>query len=333
MHDTNQPTIFDRRLLLSGAFASTLMALPLVGRTQAAYPNKTIRMIVPYAPGGAADPCARLLSQKMPDTLGQAVVVENYPGAGGNIGANMVAKAAPDGYTLGMFAASTVTINKSLYPTMPFDPEKDFAPVALMSLDQIVLVASVNAPFKNLKELIDLARAKPGQLNYASGGSGSGGHLGMELFKSMTGINIVHIPFKGAGNTLTSTISGEVSMTMTSAGSVLSLVQQGKLKAIAGGGAKRLAGLPDVPAVAETVPGYEMGGWYGVLAPARTPADIISRLNTEINRIVQDPDVKARLDKMGLLPATGTPEELGRIMQKDSVKWAGVIKQSQIKMD
>jgi len=317
---------------LRGALTVALIAVPLVATSQS-YPSKPVRLIVAYAPGGAADPIARLLGQKLQEAWGQAFVVENFPGAGGNIGMDMVAKAAPDGYTLGMVAASTVTINQSLYAKMPFDPEKDLVPVGLAAFDQIILVANPSMPINSIKDLIDAARAKPGVLNYASGGAGSGGHLAMELLKSMANIDIVHIPFKGAGNSLPSLISGEVGITFTSAGSVLGLVQQGKLKAIATATKTRLPSMPNLPTVGETVPGYEVTGWYGVLAPAKTPQAIIDKLNAEINRIVQQPDSRARIEKMGLLPATGTPADLAKIIHDDSITWARVIKQADIRLE
>lgn len=291
-------------------------------------------MVVPYAPGGAADPLARLVGERLASRLGQPVVAENNPGAGGNIGTNIVARAEPDGYTLMMIAASTMTINQSLYSKMPFDAIKDFSPIGLVALDSIIMVAHPALPIGSIQDLVALAKAKPGAINYASGGAGSGGHLAMELLKSMTGMNIVHVPFKSAGASITSLLAGDVSLTFTSSGSVLSLANDGKLKAIATATSKRLPNLPNLPTVDESgVPGYEVTGWYAVLAPAGTPQAIVLKLNAEIGQILEEAPVKDRISKMGLIPTVSTPDELGNIIKRDAEKWAGVVKEANIKID
>lgn len=312
-------------LLLGGSVVSALAQT---------YPAKPIRLVVPYAPGGAADPNARIVGLRLSEVIGQPVIVDNRPGAGGNIGTNIVAKAVADGYTVALVAASTVTINQSLYSQMQYDPIRDLAPVSLVSLDSIVLVATPTLPVNSVKDIIVLAKAKPGEVNYGSGGTGSGGHLAMELFKAMAGTNLLHVPYKSAGEVMPSLLAGRVSLMFTSSGTVLPHVKAGKLKAIAVTSKKRLASLPELPTVDESgIPGYEVTGWYGVVAPARTPAAVIERLNSEIVRIVQEPEIDKRLSNLGVIPTTSTPRELANVILADSAKWARVIKQAGIRAD
>lgn len=312
-------------LLLGGSAVSALAQT---------YPAKPIRLVVPYAPGGAADPNARIVGQRLSEVTGQPVIIDNRPGAGGNIGTNIVAKAVADGYTIALVAASTVTINQSLYSQMQYDPIRDLAPVSLVSLDSIVLVATPSLPVNSVKDIIALAKAKPGEVNYGSGGTGSGGHLAMELFKAMAGTNLLHVPYKSAGEVMPSLLAGRVSLMFTSSGAVLPHVRAGKLKAIAVTTKKRLASLPELPTVDESgIPGYEVTGWYGVVAPARTPAAVIERLNSEIVRIVQEPEIDKRLSNLGVIPTTSTPRELANVILADSAKWARVIKQAGIRAD
>ena len=298
------------------------------------YPNRPIRWVVPYAPGGAADPIARLIGQKLADAWGQPVVVDNRPGAGGNIGTDVVAKAAPDGHTVVIVAASTVTVNQSLYAKLPFDPVRDLAPVALVATDVLVLVQTLSLPTSSVNDVIALARAKPGQIQYASGGTGSGGHLAMELFRVMAGIDLVHVPYKGAGSALPNLISGQVSLMTTSAATAMPHVRTGRLKALGVTSAERAPTLPELPTVSESgLKGYEVTGWYGVLVPARTPAAVVAKLNAEIVRIVSSGEISERLTGMGLIPRTSTPQEMGAVIARDAAKWAKVVKQSGIRAD
>jgi tripartite-type tricarboxylate transporter receptor subunit TctC len=298
------------------------------------YPHKPIRWVVPYAPGGAADPIARLIGQKLAEAWGQPVVIDNRPGAGGNIGTDVVAKAAPDGHTIVLVAASTVTINQSLYAKLPYDPVRDLAPVAIVATDVLVLVQTQSLPTSSVAEVIALARAKPGQVQYASGGTGSGGHLAMELFKAMAGIDLVHVPYKGAGSALPNLIAGQVSLMTTSAATAMPHVRSGRLKALGVTGADRAPTLPDLPTVSEAgLKGYEVTGWYGVLVPARTPAAVVAKMNAEIVRIVSSAEVSERLTGMGLIPRTTTPQEMGAVIARDAAKWAKVVKQAGIRAD
>jgi tripartite-type tricarboxylate transporter receptor subunit TctC len=316
------------------ACVGTAVAAAATASLAQPYPNRPIRWVVPYAPGGAADPVARLIGQKLADTLGQPVVIDNRPGAGGNIGTDMVAKAAPDGHTIVIVAASTVTVNQSLYAKLPFDPVRDLAPVALVATDVLVLVQTPSLPTASVNDVIALARAKPGQIQYASGGTGSGGHLAMELFRVMAGIDLVHVPYKGAGSALPNLISGQVSLMTTSAATAMPHVRTGRLKALGVTSAERAPTLPELPTVSEAgLKGYEVTGWYGVLVPARTPAAVVSKLNAEIVRIVSSGEISERLTGMGLIPRTSTPQELSAVIARDAAKWAKVVKQSGIRAD
>jgi len=298
------------------------------------YPNRPIRWIVPYAPGGAADPIARLIGQRLSDAWGVPVVIDNRPGAGGNIGTDLAVKSLPDGHTIVIVAASTVTVNQSLYTRLSYDPVRDLAPLALVATDVLVLVQTASLPTTSVTDLIALARAKPGQIQYASGGTGSGGHLAMELFKVMAGVDLVHVPYKGAGSAIPNLISGQVSLMTTSAATAMPHVRTGRLKALGVTGAERAPTLPDVPTVAESgLKGYEVTGWYGVLAPARSPADIVAKLNGEIVRIVSASDVSERLTGMGLIPRTSTPRQMAEVIARDAAKWAKVVKQAGIRAD
>ena len=245
----------------SVGFAALLLTCPAPAASGQTYPAKPIRFVVPYAPGGAADPIARMLGLKLAETMGQPVIIDNRPGAGGNIGANIVAKAVPDGYTIVLVAASTVTINQSLNPQLQFDPVNDLAPIGLAAFDSIILASHPSLPVTSVKDVIELAIAKPGAINYASGGTGSGGHLAMELLKVMTATNLVHIPYKGAGDAIPSLLAGRVSLMFTSSGTLLPHIKAGRLKALAAATKHRLPGLPNLPTVDESgVPGYEVTG-------------------------------------------------------------------------
>ena len=306
----------------------TAAALIAVGHVTAAdtYPSKTIRLVVPFAPGGGSDIVARLLSAKMTEALGQTVVVDNRAGASANLGAALVAKAAPDGYTL-LLGNANYTINPSLFKTLPFDPVKEFAPAALIANVTNVLAIHPSIPAKSVKELIAFAKAHPGQLNFASPGNGTSSHLAGELFRQVAKIDVVHIPYKGATPAITDLIAGQVSFTMASVLSVLPYAKQGRLRMLAVTTAKRSGALPDIPTIAEAgLPGFEVSNWYGVLATGGTPRPIVDRLNTELNRIARVPDLAEKLAAQGADPATGTPDDFERFIQTELKKWAVVVR-------
>lgn len=291
------------------------------------YPNKPIIIIVPSSPGGATSASAIMIGNKLREKLGQPVVVDHRSGANGIVGTGIVAKAAPDGYTFLVGAMSMLTVNPSLYKNLPFDTVKDFAPVIMTSTFPMVLALHPSMPANSVKQLIALAKSKPGQLNYGSSGIGSSNHLAGELLRSKTGIDMVHIPYKGGGPLLTAAISGEVSLIFGTPPSTIPQVNAGKLKALAVSSSKRSMAYPHLPTVAEAgVPGFEIDSWNGVLFPAGTPKGIVSRLNTEIAKIMQMPDVREAMISIGAEPTITTPEEFAAIIKADTEKWAKLIK-------
>lgn len=298
------------------------------------YPAKPIRMIAPFPPGGTTDILARVAGQKITEALGQQVIIDNRPGAGGNIGTELVAKAAPDGYTLLTAPGSTLTINPSLFAKLSYDVLKDFAPVTIIAAVPNLLVVHPSLPVKSVKELVALAKARPGQLNYASTGAGQSTHLSMELFKTMAGIDAVHIPYKGSSPALADLLGGQVSLMFDNMPSSLPHVKAGKLRALAVSTLKRSPALPQLPTVAESgLPGFEVSVWFGVLAPAGTPRDIVTKLNGAIVKSLQTPDVHERLVSQGAEAIGNTPEQFTAQMQRDLVKWAKVVKDSGAKLE
>jgi tripartite-type tricarboxylate transporter receptor subunit TctC len=276
----------------------------------AEYPAKPITLIVPFAPGGGNDTVARTIAQRISVTLGQQVVVDNRAGAGGVVGAEAAARAAPDGYTLFLGGVGSHAINPSLQKSLPYDPVKDFAPVSLIASAPLVLVVHPSLPVKSVQELIALASAKPGELNYASNGNGSSSQLAAVMFESMTGTKMVHVPYKGLSPALTDLLTGRVQLMFSSVVAILPHIQAGKLRAIAVSGARRLSMLPDVPTIAEAgVAGYQSSSWYGILAPAGTPRDVLLKLNGVIVSAVQQPEVRKALANEGAEPVGSTPEE------------------------
>ena len=295
------------------------------------YPNKSIRLIVPTPAGGNNDFAARVIGPKLTEILGQPVVIDNRVGAGSNLGAEMVARAAPDGYTL-LMAMSAQTINMSLYRNMPYDTIKDFAPVSIVVDGQVILVVHPSVPVTSVRELIALAKSQPGKLSYASSGNGATPHLIMEYFKSAAGINVLHVVYKGASQAIVDTMSGRVDMMF--AGMVQWPLVKGKLKALAVSGTKRSALAPDVPTVAEAaIPGFEAGVWQGVLAPAATPREIILKLSAAIQRILQMPDVINRYASVGFEPVGSTPEAFAAFLKTDIARWVKVVKESGAQVD
>jgi tripartite-type tricarboxylate transporter receptor subunit TctC len=299
----------------------------------AQYPTKPIRFIVPFPPGGGTDTMARAMGNRLGEGLGQQILVDNRGGGGANIGAELAAKAPPDGYTLFMVTV-THTVNATLYRNLGYNLAKDFAPVSDLGSTAYVVVVHPSVPAKSIKELIAFAKAHPGQLSHSSSGTGSGPHLAGELFKNMTGIKMLHIPYKGGGPSVIGLVSGEAAVGFTTTPSCITQIKAGRLRALAVTTAQRSPFLPDLPTVAQAgVPGYDTSAWYGMLVPTGTPADIIARLNAEAGKVLKMPDVKSRLDATGMVPKTGTPEELGRHMHAEIAKWGKIVKALNLHVD
>jgi tripartite-type tricarboxylate transporter receptor subunit TctC len=293
-----------------------------------AYPTKPVRLIVPLTAGGPTDILARIIAAPLGAALGQQVIVDNRPGAGGNIGADIAAKSPPDGYTLFMGTSGPLSINSTLYPKLPYDPIRDFAPVILAASAPFVIIVHPSVKANTVKELIALAKAKPGSLNYGSV-PGSASHLSTELFKMASGIDIVHIPYKGAAPATTDVIAGQIQVSFASTPGSIPVVKAGKVRALGVTSARRIAKLPEVPTVAEAaLPGYEASVWYGVVAPARTPREVVQRLNTEIARIVAEPAHRERMMAGDFEPTSGTPGEFAAFIRSETVKWGKVVKAS-----
>ncbi len=290
------------------------------------YPTKAVRVIAPFPPGGGTDLFARAVAQKLTSTLGQTFVVDNRSGAGGMIGADLVAKSPPDGYSLLITSSSTHSINPHLTRKMPYDAIRDFVPVINIASAPNVLVVHPSVPAKTVKEMIALAKSRPGALNYASNGTGTLSHLTGEMFKLQAGINLIHIPYKGGPPAVIDLVAGQVSALFAAAPTVFPQVRAGKLRAIAMTGPKRSAALPDLPAVAETLPGFDSVQWWAMFAPAGTPGDVVERLNSEVSRIITDADVKARFAAEGAEPAGGSPREFAAFVRADYEKWGKVVK-------
>ena len=310
-------------MAFAGVFACTAV--------YAQYPNKPIRLVVPYPPGGPTDFVGRAVAAKLTALLAQQIVVDNRPGAGTVIGSEMIARAAPDGYNLLFGTGGGTFLAPLILPKVPYDPQKDFAPVAMLVMSPQVLVVHPSVGANSVMELIAIAKAKPGQLNFSSVGTGTSPHLGGELFKSLAGVDIVHVPYKGTAPGMTDLIAGRVQLAFSSIPTVLTHVQAGRLKMLGTGGTKRSPALPDTPPIADTLPGFELVTWYAVFAPAGTPAAIVNRLNREIAKVLQDADIQQRFSAQGLEPEVMTPQELRRYTESDVSRWARLIKAANIK--
>jgi len=312
--------------LISGAAATW----PLAARAQGAtYPSRPITLIVPYAPGGGNDVLARGVAEPMGKTLGQPVVIENHGGAGGSIGTRQVAKSEPDGYTLGLGGTGTLAIDPTLYPNAGYDPRKDFAPVGLIATSPLIILVNPSLPAHNVKELIALAKAQPGKLNYASAGRGSGIHLGTVLFAETAGIELTHIPYKGSGPALTDLLGGHVAIYFSSLPPAIGLVKEGKLRALGVTSLKRSPIFPDVPTVAEQgLPGFEAVLHYGIVAPAGTPRPIIDKLNKALRAALDSPEVHKRIATEGAEPLPTTPEQYAADIDREETKWSALVKKS-----
>jgi tripartite-type tricarboxylate transporter receptor subunit TctC len=329
IHRTNRFRVAAASLIFS------LACLPAAFAQTPAYPSKPIRIVVPYAAGGGIDVISRLVGEKLSQRLGQPVVIDNRPGGGTLLGAEQVAKSAPDGYTLMVTTDATMTINPYLYVKLPYDPVKDFAPITQMVFLNQLLLENPAVPAKNLKELIAYAKANPGKLNYGSYGSGSQPHLAMEMLKSQAGMFIVHVPYRGLTQTVPATIAGDVQLTFSGAASSLAFIKSGRLRALAVGGKTRLALLPDVPTFAESgFPDVPANAWFGLFAPAATPRDIVMKLNAEVVRILRDPEfVQKELTAKGYELIASTPEEFTTFLAADSLRNARAVKISGAKVE
>ncbi len=302
--------------------------------TAQTYPTKPIRIIVAYTPAGTTDILARAVGQKMTEVWGQPVIVDNRPGANGNIGTEIAARATPDGYSILMATAATHSINNTLYPKLTWDAVKDFAPVSLVALVPNILVVHNALPVKSVKELIAHAKANPGKLTHGSPGQGSTAHLSMELFKSLTGTQMVHVPYKGSAPVLADVMAGQISLTMDNIPVYLPHAKAGRIRALAVSSGKRTSAAPELPTVAEAgVPGLEAVSWFGVVAPARTPKPLVVKLAAETARILKLPDVAKRISELGAEPVGGTPAEYAAFIQSEIKKWRKVIQDAGVKLD
>jgi tripartite-type tricarboxylate transporter receptor subunit TctC len=320
-----------RRAASACLVAVLALAAPLASAQQ--YPARTIRVVVPFPPGAFNDTLGRLLAQEFQKTWGQPAIVENRPGAGSAIGADLVAKSPGDGYTLLIVAFPFALIN-SLHARMGMDVTRDFAPIAWCGATPNILVVNPSVPANSVGELLALARAKPGTLNYASTGTGSSNHLSMELFKSMTNTDIVHVPYKGSAPAVTDLLGGQINIMFDNTPNVLPHIRAGKMRALGVTTLNRSSFTPELPTVAESgVPGYEVTAWFGMVAPAGTPKDVVAKLNAEVNRVLALPETKERFLKAGVEPTGGSPEEFARHIRTEVTKWAKVVKDADIKAD
>jgi tripartite-type tricarboxylate transporter receptor subunit TctC len=316
----------------------TLLALAAVtlssGAFAQAWPTKPIRVVVPFPPGGGTDIIAREVTQKVAAATGWTFVVDNKPGAGGNLGVDAAAKSPADGYTLVLGQTSNLAINPTLYPKMPYDPQKDLAPVVLVANAPLVVVTSNTSPYKTLADAVNAAKSKPGAINFASPGNGTVAHLTSELFQKSAAIKTQHVPYKGAAQALTDVVSGNVDLYMSSVPTLLGHIKQGKLRPLAVTSAKRVDDLPNVPTINESgYKGFDAVTWFGFLAPAGTPKEVVARLNAEFNKALQQPELRKKLGDEGAEAAGGTPEQFASLIKDDMVRWGKVVKESGAKVD
>jgi len=325
-----------RRALSAAAAALGLAVMPfaLAAGPADTFPSKPVRIVVPFTPGGSTDILARAVGQKLAEAWGQPVVIENKPGAGGNVGVELVAKSAPDGYTIVMGHIGTFAANPALYRQLPYDPVKDFAPITLVAMVPNVLVVGPAVQSRSLAELIAYAKANPGKLDYGSGGNGSAAHLATEYFRMRTGVELQHVPYKGTGPAVADLLGGQIGVMITGALPLLPHIRSGKLRALAVASPKRLAILPDVPTIAESgYPGFAAVQWYGLFAPAATPKDVVAKINRDAIRALKDPAVAERLASEGAEPVGDTPEQFGAFVKSEIELWGKVIRESGAKVD
>ena len=323
---------------LIAAAPSVALAFAVAGAPPAvaadAFPSKPVRIVVPFTPGGSTDILARAIGQKLGEAWGQPVIVENKPGAGGNVGVELVAKAPPDGHTIVMGHIGTFAANPALYKALPYDPVKDFAPITLVAMVPNVLVVGPSVKARTLGELVAYAKANPGKLDYGSGGNGSAAHLATEYFKLRTGVDVQHVPYKGTGPAVADLLGGQIGMMITGALPLMQHVKAGRLRALAVASPKRLAILPDVPTIAESgYPGFAAVQWYGLFAPAGTPKDVVAKIHRDAVAALRDPAVAERLASEGAEPVGDTPEQFGAFVKSEIELWGKVIRESGAKVD
>jgi tripartite-type tricarboxylate transporter receptor subunit TctC len=318
---------------LQVALCALLLAIGMPVLAQS-FPSKPARLVVPFPPGGPLDTSGRAIAQKLTETWGQSVIVENRPGAGGNIGADVVAKSAPDGYTVVMGALSTHAVNPSLYARMPYDAQKDFTPITLVAVTPNVLVVNPTLPVSSVKELIAYAKAHPGKLSFGSGSTGSAGHLAGELFKVDAGVDMVHIPYKGAAPAMQGLLAGETQLMFDNLANAMAQVKAGKLRALAVTTARRSPLAPDLPTMAEAgLPGFDISTWFGLFAPAGTPPDVVAKWNADVTRILNAPDMRERFTAQGAEAAPDSPADFARFVGAELAKYARIVKASGAKVD
>lgn len=320
---------FIRAIVLFAAIFAGLGIFASASRAE--YPEKTVRIVAPFPPGGGVDVVARIIAQALTDGLQQQVIVDNRPGATGRIGMEIVAKATPDGYTLLLGGVGTNAITPAAYKNLPYDAVNDFSAISLIALTSYVLVVHPSLPAKSVKALIVLAKAKPGQLTYASAGNLSGAHMSGELFKQMAGVNMLHVPYKGAAPSMTALLGGQVALTFAAIPGAMPHVQAGRLRALGVTGAKRAPALPEVPAIGEVLKGYDVSQWFSLFAPAKTPPAIIARLHAETVKAIEKPDVHQRFVSIGAEPVSSTPEQLASRVKSEIAKWSALIKSAGLK--
>src|SRR5215475_5168905 len=320
------------RTLAVRFFLAAACTFSAVAQDAQHYPTKPIRMIVPYPPAGGTDVVARSLADPLSTALGQPIVIDNRGGAAGNLGTDLAAKAAPDGYTI-LFTLSSHTINPKLYDKLPFDVERDFVPISLAALSPQILVANPSLPVNNIRELIALAKAQPGKLNYASVGTGSPAHIAGELFKLKTGVDMVHVPYKGGGPAIADTLGGQVQLAIVTLPAAIQYVKAGRLKALAVASDRRSAVAPDIPTIADTVPECVVNSWYGALAPAKTPPAIVAKLQAAFAKVLAMPEVKAKLFLQGAEAASSTSAEFDERIRAELKQWEYVIREAKIKAE
>jgi len=318
------------RLIRAFAAAMAFSLVPAVAGAQA-WPSKPVKIIVPFAAGGATDVVARLLAQKLTDSWGQTVLVENRAGAGGNIGADVVAKSPADGYTLLMTSGSIVTANPYIYKAMPFDAARDLMPITNVATGPQVIVVNPNVPAKDLRELIGLAKASPGKVNFGSAGVGTQTHLAAENFLYSAGVDMTHVPYKGESAAITDLMGGQIQLATPNLGAAINLIKEGKLRALAVTSKERSAQLPDVPAAAEVLPGFENAGWFGLMAPAGTPPDVIEKIYRDSAKVLLSEEFRGKLTQQGMMPVANSPADFGAAIREESARWAKVVQQRGLK--
>jgi tripartite-type tricarboxylate transporter receptor subunit TctC len=322
------------KTLLATSVGASLALGAGAATAQAAYPSKPIRLVVPFATGGVTDTSGRLIADQLSKRLGQQVIVDNKPGASGNIGTQMVAAAEPDGYTLLLGFDGTLVINPHVFPKVGFDTTKDFAPIGKIGDAILILVSHPGVPAKNLKDMIALSKTQSGGLSYGTSGTGGTPHIAGELLKQRTGANLTHIPYKGGGQAMTDLLGGTIPLVYTAVAGAIQHVKSGKLHAVAVSSAQRAPSMPDVPTFIESgVPDFDINSWVGLLAPAKTPRAIVDKLNTELNAVLNDPAVRERLNTLGITASPGGPEKFGRDMARDLSRYAAVVKAANIKAE